>query len=99
MAKIFISEHVEPELVSDQQFAAVNQPPLAEQTLTTSGSSGQTSAFNARTRIIRVHTDGICSISIGANPTATTSTGRMAAGQTEYFRVEGAHKLAGITNT
>jgi len=50
---------------------------------------------------VRVHTDVICSIKFGTSPTATTSTARMVAGQTEYFAVpQGAsYKVAAISNT
>lgn len=74
-------------------------PALVDQKLTASGSSSQSAAFNADTRLIRVHADEIVSISIGTNPTATTSTARMAAGQTEYFDVQGGDRIAIITNT
>jgi hypothetical protein len=77
------------------------QPPLAEQVRTTSASSAQSSAFNADTKLVRVHTDGIVSIVFGTNPTATTSKMRMVAGQTEYFAVPKgrSYKLAAIDNT
>lgn len=77
----------------------VEMPPLAEQTRTVSGTSAQSSAFNAKTTVIRVHTDAICSIAIGSDPTATTSNMRLPADHTEYFAVTPAHKLAAITNT
>jgi hypothetical protein len=87
------------QLGKDDRIQAVEQPPLAEQTVTVSGTSAQSSAFNDGTRIIRVHTDAIVSILIGSNPTATTAKARMVAGQTEYFTVVGGHKIAAITNT
>lgn len=59
----------------------------------------QSAAFNGRTRFIRIHTDSICSYVFGSNPTATTSTPRMAAGQTEYFGVRPTDKVAFVTNT
>lgn len=59
----------------------------------------QSAAFNGRTRFVRIHTDSICSYSFGSNPTATTSTPRMAANQTEYFGVQAADKVAFVTNT
>jgi len=76
------------------------EPPLAEQKITYSASV-QSAAFNAKTRMVRIHTDSICSIEIGTNPTATTSTGRMVAGQTEYHGVPigAGYMVAAITNT
>jgi len=51
--------------------------------------------------MVRIHTDSICSIEFGANPTATTSTPRMVAGQTEYHGVPvgQSYMVAAITNT
>lgn len=75
------------------------QPPIAEQTIAIGGASVQSSAFNKNTLFVRIHTDAICSIEFGANPTATTSTARMAANQTEYFSVVPGQKVAVISNT
>ena len=94
MAKVYVTE-----------FAAIDlnvsrEPPLAEQTVAIGGGSVQCSnAFHASTRVIRVHTDAICSIALSGNPTATANTRRLAANQTEYFGVEGGQKIAVITNT
>lgn len=71
-------------------------PPVAEQTKAIGASSVQTSAFNATTNLIRVHTDTDCHIAVGSNPTATISTLRLVAGTTEYFGVKPGHKLAVI---
>lgn len=78
---------------------APEMPPVTEQTRAIGASSAQSSAFSLDTKFIRVHADSICSIAIGANPTATAAKLRMVAGQTEYFAVQGGHKLATIENT
>jgi hypothetical protein len=72
-------------------------PPIAEQKVTFTTST-QSSAFNAATRYIRVHPTSICSIAIGSDPTATTSTMRLAADQVEYFGVTAGHKIAFVDN-
>ena len=59
----------------------------------------QSAAFGAETRFVRVHTDAICSVKFGTNPTATTSNKRMAAGQTEFYGVKGGQKVSAIINT
>jgi len=92
MAKIYISEHVE------SRYNSAEEPPLAEQAFTFSAST-QSVAFHVAVGVIRVHTDSVCSIKIGENPTATTDNKRMAANSTEYFAVRGGHKLAAVTNT
>ena len=97
MATLYIAEF--GNLVGlDGKAQIAPNPPIAEQTVSFS-SSTQSSAFNGQTRYIRVHTDAICSILVGSNPTATTSTQRMVAGQTEYIGVTPGHKIAAVTNT
>lgn len=80
---------------------AADQPVVVEQTVAIGGASASSSAFNALTKLVRIHTDAICSIVFGTAPTATTSKMRLAAGQTEYFSVplNGGYKVAVITNT
>jgi hypothetical protein len=73
-----------------------------EQTpVTISGVTTQSSTFAATTRLVRIHTDSICSISLGVNPTASVNTRRLAANQTEYFGVPvgGSYKVAVISNS
>lgn len=81
---------------------AAAELPAAEQTVAISGSSAASGAFNATTTLVRLHTDSICSVKFsasGSTPTATTSTMRMAADQTEYFVVSAGMKVAVIANT
>lgn len=75
------------------------QPPVAEQTVAIGGGSAQSAAFNTNTLFVRLHTDAICSIEFGVSPSATTTTARMAANQTEYFNVVPGQKVAVITNS
>jgi hypothetical protein len=81
------------------------EPPLAEQVVDFSGGVAASNAFNAQTRIVRLHADSICAIEFGTNPTAiaagSTGTTRMAANQTEYYGVPlgGAYKVSAITST
>lgn len=63
------------------------EPPLANQTVTSSGASAQSAAVNAQTRFVRVTTDSIICVLSGTNPTATTAMRRMAADTVEYFAV------------
>ena len=101
MAVCYISEY--DKLARDEQgylMAAGLEPSLAEQQVAIGAGSTQSSAFNASTRIVRVHTDAICHIAIGTNPTASTATKRLAANQTEFFGVQahgaGSQKIAVI---
>lgn len=76
-------------------------PPVAEQTVAIGAASVASAAFNAVTTMVRVCADAACSVSIGANPTATATTMRLAPNVPEYFQVMSGqgHKIAAITNT
>ena len=106
MATLYVTEfkvlNIAPRGWGSQQFIPfAAQPPLAEQTVAIGGTSTASNAFNAGTSYVRLHTDAICSIEFGATPTATATTARMAAGQTEYYAVPvgASFKVAVITNT
>jgi hypothetical protein len=105
MTKLYITEYARMSQSSgpgNTVVQAPEEPPLAEQVVDFSGGAAQSSAFNAKTRFVRLHTDSICSVKFGANPTATTSSARMAAGQTEHKGISGdgsAAKVSAITNT
>lgn len=96
---VYVTEHPLPRIFTGSPLPVVELPPLATQKLTNGATSVQSSAFNAATRMIGVHTDAIVSIAVGVNPTATTSDKRMAAGMTEYFFVEAGQRIAVINNT
>jgi hypothetical protein len=76
------------------------EPALATQTVSFTTHT-ESLAFNAQTRVVRVHTDSICSLIFGASPVATTSHPRMAAGQTEYHGVPvgASYKVSAVSNT
>ena len=98
---LYVTEFQElPTITLGHSGAMAMQPPMAEQVVAFNTTT-QSSAFNAATRYVRLHADAICSIEFGTNPTATTSTARMVAGQTEYYAVpKGAsYKVAAVTNT
>src|SRR5579864_201287 len=91
MAVLYISEYSEV-VVRDGGIAIAKEPAIASQTIAIGGASVQSKAFNAATAFIRVHTDAICAVEVGANPTAIVASGtvgskRLAANQTEYFGV------------
>lgn len=97
MATLYIAEYADYQKGN----ALAMEPAAAEQTVSIGGTSTQSSTVNPVTELIRIHTDAICSIAIGTNPTATTSKKRLAANQTEYFKipVNKSYKIAVITNT
>lgn len=75
----------------------------ASQTAAIGGSSTPVAnAFQPNTRFVRLNTDAVCSVAFGAGtPTATATSMRLAANQTEYFKVpeNQGWKVAVITNT
>ena len=104
MAKLYICEYTglgisDDRLGGNQQVgmeAGFDQTPVV-----IGAGSLPSNAFAATTRLVRIHTDVICSIAFGANPTATTNTKRLEAGQTEYFGVPPGQsfRVAVIANT
>ncbi len=100
MATLYVTEFSGINVIENKTVDIVTQPPVAEQTVSFTTTT-QSSAFNSATRVVRIHTDSICSIAFGTNPTATTTKMRMVAGQTEYFGVPNnvSYKVAAVTNT
>lgn len=99
MATLYISEYDRMPTDGLGIASMGKEPAIATQTVAIGVASAQSNAFNSKTKFIRLHTDAICSVQFGSNPTATASHARMPAGQTEFFGVEGGHKVAVITNT
>lgn len=67
---------------------AGKEPALAQQTpLAIGGISTASSAFNAETSLVLVHTSQACHVEFGTNPTATTNSHRMPADSTQFFGV------------
>lgn len=82
------------------QVQAASQPRLAAQNISFTGTAGTSAAFNSATRLVRIHTDGICSYRFSAAGTAAATTdSRMAADTTEYWVVPGGYFVSAITNT
>ena len=89
MAILYITEYaIVGKDTNGRAMQVPQEPPLVEQTIAIGGASVQSNAFNARTALIRVHTDAICSKVIGFNPTATTAKGRMAVNSTEFIAID-----------
>jgi len=102
MAILFITEYAQEPIGPAGRVGQMQQEaPVAEQTVAIGAGSVQSAAFNAKTRFVRLHADVVCSVEFGTNPTATATTGRMAANQTEFrgVPVGQSFKVAAITNT
>lgn len=104
MATLYVSEYRSLSSVpSSFSFApqagqAPQEPPIAEYTISITGSSTAGPLFSGYTALLRVHCDAVCSIAIGNSPTATTVNKRLAANQTEYFGGSPGQQIAVIQN-
>ena len=103
MSTVYIAEYVRTGLGPRGKIPVAEDGPIAQQTVAITGASVQSAALNAATTFVRVHTDAICSVAFGANPTATTGNRRMAANTTDYFGIDQStntvKKIAVISNT
>ena len=88
MAVLYISEYEDAAEIGPDKMPMASEPEKTTQTVAIGGSSTQSAAFGATTVYVRLHADVICSVKFGTNPTATATTKRMAANQTEYFGVQ-----------
>lgn len=100
MANLYITEYAAIAFLGGAGGVLVpREPPVAEQKVDFSGGAAASAAFNSSTRFIRISSDAVCSVLVGSNPTATTSSGRLAAGVNEYRSVTAGHKISAISNT
>lgn len=93
MARLSIREYEQISAVARGIVPVGEEPAIASQSLTISGSSGASAAFQQRTRFVRVHTDINCSLDWGTAPVAVAGSCDMVAGQTEYFGVVNASNI------
>lgn len=68
-------------------------PPLAVQKISI-GSTTQSNAFNAKTKMIVITADGACHFDIGTNPTASSSTALLPANVPRALGVPHGYKIA-----
>lgn len=100
MATIYVSEYTSMADALNGQAQVAKHPALQRQSMAITGASTTLpSAFTAQTRFIKVHTDAICSITIGKTPTAITTADRMPADMTSFEGVNPGDNLAVIANT
>jgi hypothetical protein len=98
MSLMYITEYERmAETTGGFRVSAGVEPAHATQVITFTAAAGQSANFNARTRFVRIHVDGIASLLFGANPTAVANTTtRLTAGQTEYFGCDQATVATGL---
>jgi hypothetical protein len=100
MSTLYINEYKDMPVSSGKFISAPQEPALASQNVTYTGTAGVSSAFNANTRFIGVSSDGIFSYLVSsAGTSATTANFRVPAGTIVYLGVIPTHKISAITNT
>jgi hypothetical protein len=104
MAKLYIAEYSTFGMDPNTGEAVGKEPSLDQTPVVIGAGSLAGAAFGASTRLVRIHTDAICSIVFGQvggpnAPVATVNNKRLAANQTEYFGVNPGDTVAVITNT
>ena len=96
MANLYITEFQYMENANDiGGVPQVAKLPGTTQVVTFTTST-QSTAMAVNTRFVRVHSDEACHIAVGSNPTATTSSLRLAAESVEYFGIAPGQKIAAI---
>ncbi len=96
MALLYINEYgrLATEGAGQSVMAGV-EPSRAQTPVSIGAGSLQSAAF--ATNFVRIHTDSVCFLVFGANPTAVAQQGvRLAANQTEFFGVVPGHVVAVI---
>lgn len=87
---------------NEEQFPFRTWPAIeigTSQTVAIGATSVQSSAVDSNTSLIRLFSTVDCFITVGSNPTATTSHMILPAGIVEYIGITGGHKLAVIRNS
>lgn len=105
MAKLYITEYAgstpEGGLVSVVQ----QEPAIATQAVTFTGTAAASAAFNPATRYIEMSSDSICSVRFGSAPVATLNDTRIALGTSrlvsvvQNFSSTAQLKVSAIVNT
>lgn len=88
MADIYITEY--SALARDaqgQMVAAGIEPNNGDQVILNPATSTQSTVLKADTTFVMVHVSAAAHISFGINPTATTGSHRLAAGETRYYGI------------
>ena len=105
MSSLYITEYaqISPQGAARGSAQAGQEVPLAEQKLTVSGASTASAAFNANTRLVRLHSDVICSVLFGGSSVSVGATSqRLAANVTEFHGIPAGQvvtKVAAISNS
>lgn len=101
MATAYIREYADIAVTFGKFVQAGAEPAIADQTVSTSGTSAQSAAFNTNTRFIAISTPAAQAVAclFGDNPTATVTNCRLPANSMIFFGVKPGQKVALIDVT
>lgn len=101
MATAYIREYADIGVTYSKYVQAGAEPGTADQTISTSGSSTPSNAFDANTRLIAISTPsgGAVCCAFGAAPVAATTNLRLPANSIFFFGVRPGDKVALIDVT
>lgn len=104
MSTLYITEYKRLAETSTGNPPIPEEPPVAEQTVSYTGTAGVSATLNVATKFVRLTSDGTMSVAFGTNPTAVTTQRRMKADTVEYFGVSAGAigsgvKISAVTNT
>ena len=84
---------------------SVGLPIITSQEVSYTGTHGESAAFNSRTKVLRLVSDGTCRLAFGTAPVATAAAGiRLPAEVVEYYVLddgikEKSWKVSAVTST
>jgi hypothetical protein len=105
MATAYLREYADIAHTFSKTVQAGAEPAIADQTITTSGTSAASNAFDANTRVICISTpaaQAVCALfsaTAGATPTALVTSLRLPANSMIFFGVKPGDKVALIDVT
>ncbi len=101
MATAYIREYEDISSPLGKATQAPQEPGVADQTVTTSGTTAQSAAFNARTNLIAISTPATQAVAyvVGVNPTALVTSLRLPSNSVFFVAVKPTHKIALIDVT
>lgn len=97
MATLYITEYEGATTING--VTVPHAPKVTGQTVTISGSTTTSSAFNKATHVVRLCSDTTCSYEIATAAVATTTSQRLPANVIEYVTVTPLDQVAVISNT
>ncbi len=100
MSTLFVNEYRDMPNVNGTGYPVAQEPRLATNNVTYTGTPGVSAAFNTNTRFIAVTSDGIFSYLVSTAGTSAAITDfRIPAGIIIYLGVKAGDKISAITNT